>query len=94
MPVSGVLALPCRGLRGLTGQTHVLHDEELGGGDFSLSDLSDCTVWLLGRLSALRMARLSRCRVYSGPVAGATFVEGKATSACAGQTILCTLRKA
>lgn len=41
-----------------------------------LSDLSDCNVWLLGGLSALRMTNLLRCNVYSGPVAGATFVEG------------------
>lgn len=41
-----------------------------------LSDLRDCSVWLLGGLSALRMMRLARCRVYGGPVAGATFVEG------------------
>jgi hypothetical protein len=41
-----------------------------------LHDLQDCTVFLVGRLSALRLQQLRRCRVYAGPVAGATFVSG------------------
>jgi hypothetical protein len=49
---------------------------ELAGGDFTMVDLVDCTVFLLGRLSALRLRRLKRCRVYGGPVVGATFAEG------------------
>lgn len=72
-----------RGRRDLSGQTLVLGPDDLGGGDFMLSDLRDCSVWLLGGLSALRMTRLARCRVYTGPVAGATFVEGAYRHGCA-----------
>jgi hypothetical protein len=46
------------------------------GQAFVLHDLQDCTVFLVGRLSALRLQQLRRCRVYAGPVAGATFVSG------------------
>jgi hypothetical protein len=46
------------------------------GQAFVLHDLQDCTVFLVGRLSALRLQQLLRCRVYAGPVAGATFVSG------------------
>jgi hypothetical protein len=46
------------------------------GQAFVLHDLQDCTVFLIGRLSALRLQQLRRCRVYAGPVAGATFVSG------------------
>ena len=54
----------------------MLHGDSLGGGDFGLADLTDCSLWLLGRLSALRMERLLRCNVYGGPICGATFIEG------------------
>jgi hypothetical protein len=46
------------------------------GQAFVLHDLQNCTVFLVGRLSALRLQQLRRCRVYAGPVAGATFVSG------------------
>ncbi|KAF6255637.1 tubulin binding cofactor C-domain-containing protein [Scenedesmus sp. NREL 46B-D3] len=46
------------------------------GQAFVLHDLQDCTVFLVGALSALRLQQLRRCRVYAGPVAGATFVSG------------------
>ena len=56
----------------------MLRSNSLDGGDFALTDLTDCSVWLLGRLSALRCIRLTRCRVYGGPVCGAAFVQGDA----------------
>ena len=65
-----------RCLRGLAGQEVVLRGDSLGDGDFTLADLTTCSVWLLGRLSALRVERLTRCRVYGGPICGATFIEG------------------
>lgn len=65
-----------RCLRGLAGQHVVLRGDRLGDGDFALADLTDCSVWLLGRLSALRVERLTRCRVYGGPICGATFIQG------------------
>ena len=46
------------------------------GGDFTLCDLQDCTVRLLGTMCALRMRSLRRCRVACGPVTGAIFVDG------------------
>ncbi len=65
-----------RCLRGLAGQHVVLRGDSLGDGDFALADLTDCSVWLLGRLSALRAEHLTRCRVYGGPICGATFIQG------------------
>jgi hypothetical protein len=49
----------------------------VAGLDFTLSNLQDCTVFLLGPLAALFIHRLTRCRVYVGPVAGAAFMEGE-----------------
>ncbi|KAK9803656.1 hypothetical protein WJX72_009026 [[Myrmecia] bisecta] len=66
---------PGRGLQGLRGVTVTKHAAELRGDDYTLVDLEDCTVCLLGTLSALRMHKLRRCRVCTGPVTGATFVE-------------------
>ena len=49
----------------------------LEGRECTLSDLEDCTLFLLAPLAALFMHRLRRCRVVTGPVAGATFMEGR-----------------
>ena len=51
--------------------------DSVSGLDFTLSDLHDCTVVLLGPLAALFIHRLQRCRIYTGPVAGATGLEGE-----------------
>lgn len=63
-------------MRGLENQVVVSTAEELGEGDFALTDLRGCTVFLLGPLSALRIHKLRGCQVLTGPVAGATFIEG------------------
>eukprot|EP00775_Hariotina_reticulata_P009384 gene9384-9548_t len=49
---------------------------QLAGQVFVLHDMSDCTVLLLGQLSALRLQQLQRCRVVAGPVSGATSISG------------------
>lgn len=72
------------GFAGLTGQLLVASQKAsqqqqqqllTGQEGFVLHDLTDCDVFLLGRLSALRLQHLRRCRVYTGPVVGATFVD-------------------
>jgi hypothetical protein len=63
-------------LSGLRGEIIAPSREEAAGRDFTLSDLEDCTVFLPAPLAALFLHRLRRCRVYTGPVAGACFVEG------------------
>ena len=67
----------CRGLQGLRSQTITKTAEELADHDYTLVDLQDCQVMLLGPMSALRMHKLRGCHIYSGPVPGATFVEGE-----------------
>ncbi|XP_074580245.1 tubulin-folding cofactor C [Curcuma longa] len=44
-------------------------------GDFTLSDLNSCEIYLKGRLRALFIHRLTNCRVYSGPVLGSILIE-------------------
>lgn len=66
----------CRTFAGLRQQKVVRRGAELDGGDLTLTDLEDCTVLLLGRLSALRLRGARRCCVVAGPVAGAAFLEG------------------
>ncbi|GAB4823378.1 hypothetical protein N2152v2_010424 [Parachlorella kessleri] len=64
-----------RSLSGRKGQLILERRDSVAGLDFTLSDLQDCTVFLLGPLAALFLHRLQRCRVCVGPVAGATFME-------------------
>ena len=66
----------CSTLRGLRQQKVVRRAAELAGGDFTLADLEDCTVLLLGRLPALRILRAKRCCIVAGPVDGAAYLEG------------------
>ena len=63
-------------IRGLRGQVVAPSREAAAGQEFTLSDLEDCTVFLLAPLAALFMHGLRRCRICTGPVAGACFVEG------------------
>lgn len=73
-------------LSGLRGEIIAPPREEAEGREFTLSDLEDCTVFLPAPLAALFLHGLRRCRVYTGPVAGACFVEG----GCAGlEQLLC-----
>ncbi|KAL4459071.1 hypothetical protein ABPG75_013936 [Micractinium tetrahymenae] len=63
-------------LSGLRGQVVTFSREEAAGREFTLTDLEDCSVYLLAPLAALFLHRLRRCRVFTGPVAGACFIEG------------------
>lgn len=63
-----------QGLMGKSGQTFVF-GSDLVGKDFVMMDLDDCVVHLRATLPALRMYRLKNCRVCTGPVVGATYVD-------------------
>lgn len=51
-------------------------ESEVQDGEFSLSDLRDCEVRLMGRLRALFMDKLIKCKVYVGAVMGSVLIEG------------------
>jgi hypothetical protein len=68
-------------IRGLKGRVLALSREDAAGKEVTLSDLEDCVIYLLAPLAALFLAGLRRCKVYTGPVAGACFIEGKPASA-------------
>ena len=70
-------AAACRTLKGLRGQVVVLTRAQLRGRDCTLSDLHDCSVYLLGPLAALFVHGLERCRVCTGPITSAAFLEGE-----------------
>jgi len=67
-------------VRGLRDAVIVRTAAQLAGGAFAADDLQRCTLWLLGPMAALRLARLRNCRVLGGPVAGATFADGALTA--------------
>lgn len=71
------------GFAGQSAQLLVPSAQQLAGQGFVLHDLTDCDVFLLGRLSALRLQHCRNCRVYTGPVIGATFVDS-----CSGCTFM------
>ncbi|XP_010926301.2 tubulin-folding cofactor C [Elaeis guineensis] len=48
---------------------------EEGEGNFSLSDLNSCEVYLKGRIRALFVHRLRNCRIFAGPVQGSILIE-------------------
>lgn len=62
-----------------TGKVLVKRAGEIGGADFVLSDLTDCTVFLLDTASALRGDRLTRVRVYAAPLQGGSVLLEHAT---------------
>jgi hypothetical protein len=64
------------GFAGLRGCVLVATGQQLTGQAFVLHDLQDCQVFLLGSMRALRLQGLVGCAVFSGPVVGATFVDG------------------
>ena len=41
----------------------------------ALSPTQDCTLYLLGSLTALRLHKIRNCRIYTGPVRGSCFLE-------------------
>ena len=53
----------------------MLTDADLNGSDHTLTDLTDCRVFLFGRIGALRLVRLRDCTVCAGPVSGSTFLD-------------------
>ena len=58
-------------------QTVVVNAEELAGGEYALTNLTDCTVHLQGPMSSLQIRDLVNCTVSTGPVTGPTFVYGE-----------------
>lgn len=66
---------PGKGFQGLRGQIVVLGPQELDGKDYTIVDLEECEVYLLGSMTALRLHKLVCCKVYSGPVRGSCFLE-------------------
>ena len=79
--VAEVAAADGPGLRGLTGGVHVVGADSLqratdGAADYVLENLTDCTVFLLGTLRALRCHNLTSVKLYVGPVAGSCHLQG------------------
>ncbi|KAL3159685.1 hypothetical protein ABBQ38_010091 [Trebouxia sp. C0009 RCD-2024] len=64
-----------RGLSDLQQQTITVNAEELAGGEYSLTNLTGCTVHLQGPMSALQIRNLADCLICTGPVSGPTFVH-------------------
>jgi len=83
VPVSSVGGAP--GDNRVAAGLHANRGVHAGGGggggtsdicsDYVLEGLTDCTVFLLGTLRALRCHNLTRCKVYCGPVAGSVHVQ-------------------
>lgn len=48
---------------------------DIGQGDFTLSDLENCRVYLIGRVRALFFYRIRNCQVFAGPVLGSVLIE-------------------
>ena len=63
------------GLKDLSGQTITKVDEELKDFNcYQLKNLSNCRIYLLGRLKAVHILNLENCEVYIGPVSGAAHI--------------------
>eukprot|EP00898_Chlorokybus_atmophyticus_P008004 jgi/Chlat1/8204/Chrsp76S07641 len=62
-------------IRNETNITIVKNRSEIQGQDLTLSNLTDCTVYVCGQLAALFINKLTNCRVYCGPVSGAVLIE-------------------
>ncbi|CAG9461164.1 unnamed protein product [Pedinophyceae sp. YPF-701] len=76
-PSVDVLDFPAgRGLRDLDGETRAVPASELDGVDYNLSNLRNCTIFLAGRMQALRLHKLEGCTIVAGPVLGSTFCDG------------------
>ncbi len=50
------------------GETLIKSAGEINGGDFVLSRLKDCTVWLSDVCGSVRADRLENCKIFLGPV--------------------------
>ncbi|CAB1101520.1 unnamed protein product [Ectocarpus sp. CCAP 1310/34] len=65
------------GLRGVKGrEVEILAEDADKDKDFNVADLDSCKVTILHVLGALRLRRLTSCRVVCGPVRGPIYVEG------------------
>lgn len=60
------------GIRGKKGEIVV---EQVREGEFTLSHLEDCSIYIVGMLRALYIDHVKSCRVFSGPVTGAVHIE-------------------
>lgn len=76
-------------LSGLRGRVVAVSRPDAAGREFTLTDLEDCSVHLLAPLAALFLHGLRRCRVFTGPVAGACFVEGEVGPGYCGPPAAC-----
>uniref|UniRef100_A0A7N0T6I6 C-CAP/cofactor C-like domain-containing protein n=1 Tax=Kalanchoe fedtschenkoi TaxID=63787 RepID=A0A7N0T6I6_KALFE len=63
------------GFRSRTGEVLVKDFKGLEVGEFTISDLEECEVRLIGRVRAIYVHRLRNCKVYAGPVLGSILIE-------------------
>ena len=66
-----------------------MHIHQLEGRDITLSDMHACQIFLLGSPAALRLKNLHACQLVSGPVSGASFLEGSLPACPASHVPIC-----
>jgi hypothetical protein len=49
---------------------------EINGHDYAITDVSDCTIYLLDLIGALYIKRAKRCRIVTGPIRGSVHITG------------------
>lgn len=62
-------------IKSLNGATCVRLSGDIAAHDFAITDLEDCTVYLLDVIGALYIKRLTRCRIITGPVQGSVHIN-------------------
>lgn len=62
------------GLSNLTGEERTLNSSEIDQNEIVLESLVDCTIYLQGAPSALRLLNLEGCKIFTGPVSGSVFL--------------------
>uniref|UniRef100_A0A0D6QRL8 C-CAP/cofactor C-like domain-containing protein n=1 Tax=Araucaria cunninghamii TaxID=56994 RepID=A0A0D6QRL8_ARACU len=72
---SSSFAVDAPGIRNKKGLIMVKNLDATKNGDFALSDLVNCKIYLRGRLRALFIYRLKDCQVFAGPVMGSVLIE-------------------
>jgi tubulin-specific chaperone C len=69
------ISMTLEGIENQSGISITKQDSELSGFNcYQLKNLSNCQVYLLGRLKAVHIFNLSNCEVYIGPVGGAAHI--------------------
>ena len=63
------------GVRDREDEVIVVDRTDIGGGEFTISDLRRCTVHLIGPTAGLYLHKLIDCTVHAGPTSGAVHVE-------------------